>query len=178
MMQHRQTGASTESRCLCREALGFDFEDGLDFHGCAGGELDKAEGAAGVIAVAILAENFMQQVGATVDDEVLIGVVEGGVHAAEDFDDLEAVEGAMGIPDGAKDFFRAVFGSCVALLSGDVCAKFAFEVADMAGGKELIAAADAEIEVAGGVFLEGETKGFGFLLGGHEKMKGIKVGWA
>ncbi len=166
-MQHRQTGASTESRCLCREALAFDFEDGLDFHGCAGGELGKAEGAAGVIAVAILAENFMQQVGATVDDEVLIGVVEGGVHAAEDFDDLEAVEGAMGIPDGAKDFFCAVLGGSIALLSGDVCAEFAFEVADMAGGDELTTAADAEIQIAGSVFLEGKTKGFGFLLGGH-----------
>jgi hypothetical protein len=38
----------------------------------------------------------------------------------------------------------------------------------MAGGEELVAAADAEVEVTRGLFREGEAEGFCFLLGSHD----------
>ena len=44
-----------------RERL-FDLEDRLDLDGGAGRELGEAEGAAGVEAVAFLAEDFVQQI--------------------------------------------------------------------------------------------------------------------
>ncbi len=40
---------------------GLDLKDRLDFHGGAGGQLGEAEGAAGVVAIAFLAEDLFHQ---------------------------------------------------------------------------------------------------------------------
>lgn len=118
-------------------------------------------------AVAGFAEDFVEEVGGAVDDEVLFDELGGGVDAAEDFEDAEAVEGAVGVPDGVEDLGGAVAGGGVAFFGGDAGAKLSFEGADMAGAEQLIAGADAEVEVAGGLFFEDEAEAFGALLGGH-----------
>ena len=120
-----------------------------------------------MVAVAFFAEDFVEEVGAAVDDEVLVAVVERGVHTAEYFEDFQAIERAVGVPDGAEDFFRAVFRGLVAVFGGDTGSELAFEIADVAGSEELVAAADAEVQVAGGLLGEGEAEGFCFLLGCH-----------
>ena len=55
-----------------------DLEDRFDLDRDAGRQLGEAEGAAGVVAVAVLAEDFVQQVAAAVDDKVLL--VKSGVE--------------------------------------------------------------------------------------------------
>ena len=49
-----------------------DFKNRLDFDSRAGGNLGETEGAAGVIAVAGLAVDFVEQVAAAVDHEMLL----------------------------------------------------------------------------------------------------------
>ena len=75
--------ASHQPAYADRSPLLFDLEDGFDFHAGAGGEGGEAQGAAGVVAVAFLAEDFVQEVRGPVDDQVLIGEVRGGIHAAQ-----------------------------------------------------------------------------------------------
>lgn len=50
---------------------GFDFEDRFDLDGRAGWDLGKAQRAAGVETVSGLAVNFVEQIAASVDHEVL-----------------------------------------------------------------------------------------------------------
>ena len=57
---------------------------------------------------------------------------ERGIDAAEDLDDAESIEGAVGVPDGVEDFGCAVFRRCVAVLDLQVGTKLAFQVADVA----------------------------------------------
>ena len=76
-----------------------DLEDRLDFDRRTGRESCKAEGAAGVEAVAFPAEDFVLQVGGSVDHALLLVQFGRGVHAAEDFDDAQAVERAVSVPD-------------------------------------------------------------------------------
>ena len=71
----------------------------------------------------------------------------------------------MRVPDGAEDFFRAVLCGGVAFRDGEVGAELALEVAHMAGGEELRAAADAEVQVGGCDLLEFDAEAFCFLLG-------------
>ena len=144
------------------------LKDRLNLDGSAGGELGEAEGTAGVVAVAFFAKDLVEEIGATVDDEMLVGVVERGIDAAEHFDDLQSIERAVCVPDGAEDLFGAVLGSCIPLIGGDICAEFALQITDMPGGDQLIATADAEIEVGWGCFFELDAEGFCFGLGCHD----------
>ena len=121
-----------------------------------------------MVAVAGLAEDFVEQVGCTVDDEMLLVELKCRVHAAQHLDHAQAVERAMGIPDGAEDFLGAVLCGGIALLDRQVRAEFAFEIADMAGGEELVAGADAQVQVSGRGLLELDAEAFCFLLGRHE----------
>src|SRR5262249_44113311 len=47
-----------------------DLEDGLQFDRDAGGQGGEAQGAAGVVAEAVLAEDLVVKVGSAVDDQV------------------------------------------------------------------------------------------------------------
>ena len=92
----------TPAGCCCAlvaRGVLLDLEDRLDFDRRTGRELCKAESAAGVEAVAFPAEDFVQQVGGSVDHALLLVQVGRGVHAAEDFDDAQAVERAVSVPD-------------------------------------------------------------------------------
>lgn len=109
-------------------------------------------------AIARLAEDLMEQVGGAVNDEVLLDEVGVGVDAAEDLDDAEAVEGAVGVPDGIENSGGALAGGFVALFGGETIAELALEGGDMAGGEELLAGADAEVEVTGRLFFEDEAE--------------------
>jgi hypothetical protein len=120
-----------------------------------------------VVAIALLAEDFVEEVGAAIDDEVLVGVLERRVHAAEDLDHPQAVEGAMGVPDGVQDLLRAVPRRRVAGLGRDPRAQLPFQITDMTGGDELMTAADAQLQVTRRLLRECETEGLCFFLGVH-----------
>lgn len=124
-----------------------------------------------MVAVAGFAEDFVEEVGGAVDDEVLFDEVGGGVDAAEDLDDLEAVEGAVGVPDGVKDLGGALAGGFVAVLGGEPRAELSFERADVTGAHQLVAGADAEVQVTGRLFFKGEAEILGDFLGIHSEMR-------
>ena len=145
----------------------FDFKDGFDFDSGAGGDLGEAQGAAGVVAVGGFAVDFVQEVAAAVDDQVLVCEIRGGVDAAQQFEDLQAVERAVEVPDGVQDLYGAVAGGFFAFLDRGALPQLAFQVTDMAGGDEQVARAYDQGEVAGFLFGEGDTERFGFFLGSH-----------
>ena len=155
------------TRAPCGARLALDLKDRLDFDGYAGGQLGEAEGAAGVVAIALLTEDFVEEIGAAIDDEVLVGVLERRVHAAEDLDYPQAVEGAMGVPDGVQDFLRTVPRRRVAGLGCDPGAELPLQITDMTGGDELVTAANAQLQVTGRLLRERETEGLCFFLGVH-----------
>ena len=99
--------------------------------------------------------------------KVLIGELQRQVYTTEHLDHPQPVERAVSLPDGTQDFFRAVPGRGVALLDGETRAEFALGIADVARREELIAAADAEVEIAGGDFLELEAEALGGLWWRH-----------
>ena len=70
---------------------GFDFEDHFDFDGRSGGQGREAQSTASVVAIAILSEDGVQQIGAAVDDEVLIREIRGRVNAAQNLENSQAV---------------------------------------------------------------------------------------
>ena len=128
----------------------------------------KSPGAAGVVAVAVLAVEFVQQIRCAVDDEVLLNEIRRGVDATEQLDDAEPVERAVGLADRAQNLDGAVFRGGVALLDSDVLAQHAFLIARVARGDQQISRADAEIEVTrfdGGKF---QSQFGGFFFGAHD----------
>lgn len=165
--------ADFEARtCNSREEtinpLVLDFEDGFDFDSGSGGDGGEAERAAGVVAVVVLAEDLMDQIRSAVDDEVLFDELAGGVDASEELENAQAVESPVSRVDGAEDLDRAVFGSFVALLNGNAGSEFSLEVADVSGGDEQISGFDAEIEIAFGLFGEGDSQSQGLFFSGHD----------
>lgn len=76
-----------------------DFENGFHLDGGAGGELRETQCAPGMEAVALLAKDLVEQVGAAVDHQMLVGEIERRVDAAEHLDDPEAIESSVGVPD-------------------------------------------------------------------------------
>lgn len=124
-----------------------------------------------MIAVAGFAEYLVEEVGSAIDDEVLLDEVGGGVDAAEDLNDLETVEGAVGVPDGVEDLGGALAGGFVAVLGGESRAEFSFERADVTGAHQLIAGADAEVQVSRRLLFEGEAEILGDFLGIHSGMR-------
>ena len=120
-----------------------------------------------MVAVAVLAVNFVEQIAGAVDDEVLIGEVRRGVHAAEEFDDLQTVDGAVRVVDGVQDFFRAIFRCGVAVLNGQAIAEHAGGGAGVAAGDEQVAAADAEIQITGLQLRERHAQFLRLFLGRH-----------
>ena len=63
--------------------LAYDLENCFHFHSGTCGQCREAKGTAGVVAVALLAVNLMEQIGGAVDDKVLIGEVRRGIDTAE-----------------------------------------------------------------------------------------------
>ena len=166
-MQGKAEFAGVHSRDYGAEAWLHQFENCLDLNRRAGGELGETQRAAGVVAVAVLAKDRVEQIRGAVDHEVLVRELQGRIHTAEHFDHPQTVERAMGLPGGTQDFLRAVLRRGVALLDGETRAEFALGLADVTGREELIAAADAEVEIAGGDFLEFEAEALGGLLWRH-----------
>ena len=64
-----------------------------------------------MVAVAVLAVNFVQQIARAVDDEVLVSEVRRRVYAAEQLDDLEPVDRTVRVVDGVQDFSAQSFAS-------------------------------------------------------------------
>jgi hypothetical protein len=67
-------------------------------------------------AVAGLAENLVQQIGCTVDDQVLFDKVRMRVYATEDFQHAQPVERAVGVPYGIQNLGGAVASSGISFL--------------------------------------------------------------
>ena len=120
-----------------------------------------------MVAVAFFAINLMEQIGGTVDDEVLIGEVRRGVDAAEQLDDPQAVDGAVRVMDGVENFLGAILGRRVTVLDGQAGAEHAGGGAGVAAGDEQVAAADAEIQIAGLKFRKFNAQFLCLFLGIH-----------
>jgi hypothetical protein len=79
-----------------------------DIDGRAGRLLGKTEGAAGVVPVAVLAEDLVEQVDAPVDHQVLLVELQVRIDTSQEHQHPRAVERPMGVPDGVEDFGGAV----------------------------------------------------------------------
>ena len=87
-----------------------------------------------------------------------------GVHTAEHFQQSQAVQRAIRVPDGVEDLGRAIARRLIAVGGGEPRTQLAFEATDMAGGDQQVASADAEVQIAARQRLEGEAQlGSGFL---------------
>ena len=64
-----------------------------------------------MVAVAVLAVDFVQQIARAVDDEVLVSEVRRRVYAAEQLDDLEPVDRTVRVVDGVQDFSAQSFAA-------------------------------------------------------------------
>ena len=64
-----------------------------------------------MVAVAVLAVNFVQEIARAVDDEVLVSEVRRRVYAAEQLDDLEPVDRTVRVVDGVQDFSAQSFAA-------------------------------------------------------------------
>ena len=115
-----------------------------------------------MISVAVFPEEFVDQVGGTVDDEMLIGEITGRVDATEQFDHTETVERAVHIMNGTDNFLTTVLRGGISLLDGEILSENSFEIADMTGSDELIPAADTKIEVSGRLGGQIDSEGGGF----------------
>ena len=146
-----------------------DLENRFDLDCGTCGERGEAESRAGMEAIASLAEDFVQEVGGSVDYQVLLYEIQSRVDAAKNLDDAEAVEGAMGVPDRVQDFGDTLTRCGIALLCCDVSTELALEGTDMAGTDQLVSALDAEIEVAGRLGFEGDVEALGNVLRVHER---------
>ena len=98
-----------------------------------------------MVAVAVLAVNFVQQIARAVDDEVLVSEVRRRVYAAEQLDDLEPVDRTVRVVDGVQDFFRAIFRRSIAVFDGQAATKHTSGGAGVAAGDEQVAAANSDI---------------------------------
>ena len=65
-----------------------------------------------------LAIQLDEQVRRPVDHQVLLDEVLRGIHAAEHFQQAQAIECAMGVPHRSQNLLRAIAGSLIALLRG------------------------------------------------------------
>ena len=120
-----------------------------------------------MVAVPVLSVEFVDEVRSAVDDEMLIGEVTGRVDAAEQLDAAQAVEAAVGVVNRAQDLLHAVFSGGIAILDDEVFAEDPLEVTDMTGSDELIAAADAEVQISGGEGRQINFERLGFFLWCH-----------
>ena len=75
----------------------------------------------------------------------------------------------MGVVDGIQDFPRAILRGSVTVLHGEVLTQHALGVAGVAGGDEQIAAANAQIQIAGCLFGEFNAQFSCFIFGIHER---------
>ena len=69
-------GVARTRRDWAHKRLLQDFEDGFHLDGRAGGKLRETQCAPGVEAVALFAEDLVEQVGTAVDHQVLVGEIE------------------------------------------------------------------------------------------------------
>ena len=125
----------------------FDFKDRFNLDGGAGGNAGESKCAAGVITVAVLAENLVQQVGGAVDDQVLLNKIRRGIDTSQQLDDPQSIQGAVRLMNRLQNLDSAILGGLIALLCREAGAKLAFQVANMSRGNQPIAAADTEIEI-------------------------------
>src|SRR4051794_12590115 len=86
------------------------FKDRLHLDGRAGRDLREAEGAAGMVAVARLAVDLVEQVATAVDHQVLLIELERRIHAPQELQHLQAVERAVSVPDRIQDLDGALPG--------------------------------------------------------------------
>jgi len=135
-----------------------DFENGLHFDCCTRGKLRETESAACVEAVAVLAEDLVQQVRTPVNDEMLLGKFARGVYATENSHHSKAVERPVCVPDGIEHLLCAISSSGVPGVRCEVGPQLALQIAHMAGGEQLLAGADAKVQIARGLLTKGDSQ--------------------
>ena len=121
-----------------------------------------------MIAIAILAEDFMQQVGTTVDHQMLICKVAGRIHAAQHFDNTQALQSVMSVVNRPQDFLRAISCGVIPMFNCDILSQDPFQVAGVPGGDQLVSAADTQIQIARLKGFERHAQIFGFLVYTHQ----------
>lgn len=118
-------------------------------------------------ALAVLAEDLVQQVRGAVHDKMLLIEFERRVHIAGQLDDPQSVQRAMDVPHRTQDCFRAILRGGVTLLHGEAGSEFASGVTHLPGGEELGASADAQVQISGTYPLKIDAQAFRCLLWSH-----------
>jgi len=102
-----------------------------------------------VIAVAIFAEDFVKEIGATIDHQMLICEIRLRIDTTQQLNHAQPVESTVRIPNRIEDLRGAFASSRVPLLNRDSVAQFPLQCADMPGTNQLIARADTEVQITG-----------------------------
>jgi len=87
-----------------------------------------------MVAVAFFAEDLVQQIGAAVDDELLIGVVQRGVHTTQHFDHAEAIQSAVGVPPTAVERVIVLRSPAASMIGQDGAGLQGVGLTSLAGG--------------------------------------------
>src|SRR5262249_36086155 len=109
-----------------------NLKDGLDLDRNAGGQGRETQGAAGVVAQGVLAEELVKEIGGTVDDQVLVGEVRRRVHTPQELQHAQPIERSVGLADRLKYLDSTFSGRLVALLDREARSELALDVADVA----------------------------------------------
>lgn len=119
-----------------------------------------------MVAVGCLAEDLVEQVRRAVDDQMLVGEARGGINAAEDFQHFQAIERAVGLVDGAKDFSPRIRGPLCSLRRRSTLSQ---RHPRKLAGHALTSSAGCfrlrQVEIASRLFGEGDAKGLSFFVG-------------
>ena len=88
----------------------FRFKNSLDLHRDSGRKRGKAHGGAGMIAVAVLAEDFMQEIRGAIDDKMLFDKIRRAVDTSQQFDHPDRVERSGHPAEALQEFDRHLVG--------------------------------------------------------------------
>ena len=107
-----------------------------------------------MVAIPVLAKDLVEQVGCTINHQVMVGKLERGIDATEYLDHAQAVQRAMLGMDGRQDLLGTLAGRGVSLLHLKIITEFSLDVAGMPRRDQQVAGPDTEVQVAR--FLLGE----------------------
>ena len=96
--------------------LFLDLEDYFNFHSRSCGKRCKSKCTSSVKPVAILAVQLMEQVGGTINDEVLIGELECRIYTSKYLDYTKTVECPVCVMNRLQDFNCTFFRRGISLL--------------------------------------------------------------
>src|SRR5579863_5683173 len=120
-----------------------------------------------MVAVGILPEHFVEQVGGPVDDQMLLDEIRRRIHAAEHLDHLQSIQSAVPVSNRLQYLDGTLPGRFVALGRGQTGPQFSLGIADMPRRDELVAALDAQVQVTRLLLRKRDLLFAGPLFGAH-----------